>query len=541
MKSDEAMHSATSLPSTETEVVVVGAGPTGLTAASELLRRGLRVRLIDEKAGPATTSRALATHARSLEIFDQMGLLDELLTRGRRVRAFTYYGPGGTGSRIELDFGALSTRFDFMLNTDQVHTEEVLRRRVTALGGRVEWNVRLEALSQDDKKVHATLLHQDGTRESVHAQWLIGCDGGHSTVRKILGIPLEGDTTQTWLIADARVRTDLAADSIHWMYPTGGAVMLFPFPEPDKWRLLDTVDISYGGDDQTVAARFTDKLTQVLGRPVQVELPTWVSVFTIQQRAARRLQVGRCLVAGDAAHVHSPASGQGMNCGIQDAYNLAWKLAAVCTGQASPELLGTYEAERVPIGQALLSSTREVTSVVMDRSSDAIAQADPVPFSQRLIRNMSGLLISYARSPLTAAANEVQEQRPAPGERVTQVRASEAQTSGWGELLTELRDPRWTLLVFAEQAGTPELTEQLAITAQAQAQYGAWLSVRTVTSGPVLAMEPIRTMEDPDQSLHRILNARAGSWMLIRPDGYLCSRGDRLPPVAALVPRFFRL
>ena len=195
------------------QVLIAGAGPVGLTAAYELARHGVRVRVVDAADGPATTSRALATHARTLETYDQMGVLPEMMARGRRIQAFTMHRNGRMLARMGADYSQLPTRFPLTLMIDQALTEKVLREAAAVRGVRVEWGVRLEAFGQDDSAVHVTLRRADGTVELFEVPWLVGCDGGHSTVRKLLGLPLIGDSSETWLIADAVVDTPLPQEA----------------------------------------------------------------------------------------------------------------------------------------------------------------------------------------------------------------------------------------------------------------------------------------------------------------------------------------
>ena len=313
-------------------VLIAGAGPVGLTTAHELARRGVPVRLVDAAPGPATSSRALAVHARTMEVLEQMGALDRLLPLGRRVTHFTMHRRGRTLIRFDTNYRSLPTRYPFSLMVDQVVTEQVLRERTAELGVPVEWGVELTALQTGPDSVLVTLRHADGRTEETRVPWLVGADGGRSTVRKQLGMRLIGDSTEVWLNADVTLDADLPPDSNHLLHTEPGTLLLVPFPEPGKWRVVDTVDTDGAEDRELVRRRLADKIGRALGRPVQVGTPTWLSVFTVQQRQITRMREGRCFLAGDAAHVHSPASGQGMNSGIQDAYNLAWKLADVIRG-----------------------------------------------------------------------------------------------------------------------------------------------------------------------------------------------------------------
>ncbi len=526
----------------DVDVLVAGAGPVGLTAALQLARWGVSVRLVDTAPGPATTSRALGAHARSLEIYDQLGILGDIAPHGTRVNAFIRHQAGRT-MRVDYDFGDLVTRFLYMFNIDQVITERVLRGHAAAAGIEVEWNTRLESFQHDDDAVTATLRSGDGSSardETVRARYLWGCDGGHSTVRKALQLPLAGEAAHTWLIADAVVHTDLERDGVHWLFPAGGALMAFPFPDPGKWRLLDTTGEGEPEHPEQIARQFSIKLSQALGRDVIVDSPSWTSKFTIQQRAVPAMHVGRCFVSGDAAHVHSPASGQGLNTGIQDAYNLAWKLAMVVHGHADATLLDTYDAERVPIGQALLASTGEVMDTAMvdapTKNAENAADSDR-GFMRQLIRHMSGLNIAYPHSPLTVPDDQAGK-GPRPGLRLTQISAADAQSPGWTALRALLRTSAWHLLVFT---GSEHTTAQDQGTA-GTASLPAWLD--KVTISPRRPDEDDHGVWDPDGRVRDTLGATEGDWILVRPDGYLSARdtGDTslrttLDQLTHLLPR----
>ncbi|UEJ81812.1 FAD-dependent monooxygenase [Brachybacterium halotolerans subsp. kimchii] len=550
----------------DVDVLVAGAGPVGPMAAVNLARSGVSVRLVDAARGPATTSRALGAHARSLEVYDQIGILGEIAPHGTRVNAFVRHEAEGI-NRLDFDFGDLATRFPFMLNVDQVIIERSLRAAAAMLGVEIEWGTTLESFEQDADGVTAVLGRQpdpasgtdagstaesipqstaSATTETVRARYLWGCDGGHSTVRKALDLPLTGESAHTWLIADAIVHTDVARDGVHWMFPEGGALMLFPFTEAGEWRLLDTTGEGDPSDPAQIARQFSSKLTQALDRETDVEPPSWVSRFTIQQRAVPAMHVGRCFVSGDAAHVHSPASGQGLNTGVQEAYNLAWKLAMVLHGQADAALLDTYDAERVPVGQALLASTSSVMATVMvDDPTSATAEATVdaerrhEQFERGLIRGMSGLAIDYSGGALTLASGESVPTHapdgptgPRPGERITQVWAHQAQSPGWTMLRAALRTPAWHLVVredargAADAAGLPDWLETVTLVgrdgsaadgpADPGAPHGA-----TVPS----ARGAAHRIPDADALVRDTLALGDDEWILVRPDGYLSARG----------------
>ncbi|MEV4053670.1 FAD-dependent monooxygenase [Amycolatopsis sp. NPDC049688] len=502
-------------------VLVAGAGPVGLTAAHELARRGVAVRLVDQAAGPAESSRAIAVHARTLEICAQMGLLDRLLPRGRRVEHFSIHRLGRLLIRFDTNYDDTPTAYPFSLMVDQVITERVLRERLRELGVEVEWGVALEGFTQHTGEVSVTLRHAGGRVEEAVVPWLLGTDGAHSTVRRQLGLRLRGEAIRTWLNADVVLDAPLPADSNHLLHTGDGTLLLVPFPEDGKWRVVDTAGRAVAEDPELVRNRLAAKLSRALGRPVEVATPTWLSLFTVQQRMIERMRVGRCFVAGDAAHVHSPASGQGMNAGMHDAYNLAWKLAAVVTGQAEERLLDTYDEERLPVGATLLGSTRTATALVALRNVLApvllpaglglLGLAKPVKrrVERTMIRSFSGLALSYADSSLSlpaAAGTGVP-----PGGRAAAVLAGTGAGPARAALREELADPRWSLLCFGEGLG-PVLDHVVRT-------HGHAVSVRAVPGpGP-------RSLPDPGGVLAAGFGLRGGGYALIRPDGYLAGKG----------------
>jgi len=542
-------------------VLVAGAGPVGLTLAYELTRRGVPVRLVDAAPAPASTSRAIATHPRTLETYDQMGLADLVLARGLRVEGFTMYNNGHRLVRLEADYHANPTAFPYTLSIDQVRTEAVLREALSDLGVEVEWGTKLTGLAETGDRVEVVLERTDAADdparpERAEAGWVVGCDGGHSTVRRLLDLPLVGDSNDTWLLADATVRVDVPRGSIYWIRSGTGTLMLVPLPGEDRWRMLDTTDTTGAEDPDGIARRFAAKLGKGLGRTVEVDRPTWVSVFTAQQRMVPAMRRGRVLVAGDAAHVHSPASGQGMNTGIQEAFNLGWKLAMVAHGHARPDLLDSYGAERVPIGRELLRSTRQATSLVALRNALAgiglplffslVRAVRPLrtKIQNGILGQMSGLAIAYGDSPLTSAAESGHGvgAGPRPGERVTRgYPVHQAETPGWSALREQLRDLRWSLLVAdrASQGAHDQATETQNPDGPAElaARFGAVLSVRLLAgAAPDLTQDPdatsARALADPDGGLRRALGLAPGGWLLVRPDGYLAARGEVLGEAA---------
>ncbi|SEG93555.1 NADPH-dependent dioxygenase [Actinacidiphila yanglinensis] len=515
-------------------VLVAGAGPVGLVAAHELARRGVPVRVVDRAAGPATTSRALAVHARTMEILEQMGVLRDLMPLGRKVEHFSLHMRGRTLIRFDTNYSALPTRFPFSLMVDQVVTERVLRERLARLGVEVEWGVGLEEFTPHEDRVDVRLSGPGGSTELLSVPWLVGTDGAHSTVRKSLGLQLLGDATETWLNADVVVADlGLPPDSNHLLHTGKGTLLMVPFPQDGKWRVIDTQDIGDADRPEVVRTRLESKISAAVGHRVTVGEPTWISVFTVQQRMITSMRVGRCFVAGDAAHVHSPASGQGMNAGIQDAYNLSWKLADVVRGFAEYRLLDSYSAERVPIGERLLGSTRLATALVSLRNvlgpillpvgMGVMRLVGPLKrkLERKMIRGFCGLNVEYPTSPINPpppAAGTGQVRGPLPGQRVGCTEQAHRDHAGWRALCEELADPRWTLLLPADAARVAgELPERLDRT------YGA-LSVRALCDLDFGQTGP-RPLLDAGGTVRADLGLAPGDYALIRPDGYLAAKG----------------
>ncbi|WP_406636061.1 FAD-dependent monooxygenase [Amycolatopsis sp. WGS_07] len=511
------------------EVLVVGAGPVGLTVAHELVRRSVRIRLVDRAEGPATTSRALSVHARTLEICHQMGLVDALLPRGRQIVHFTLHLRGRTLVRFDTNYADLPTRYPYSIMVDQVLTEQTLRESLSAQGVEVEWNTELVSFAHSPDGVRAVLRDQHGEHQQA-VPWMVGTDGAHSVVRRTLGFPLLGDSTETWLNADVMLDVDLPTDSHHLVHDGSGTLLCVPFPTPGKWRVIDTEDTAHDDDPVRVRARVTQRISKALGRPVAVSEPSWISVFTVQQRRIERMHSGRCFLAGDAAHVHSPASGQGMNTGIQDGHNLAWKLASVVKGHSDPSLLDSYDAERVPVGKTLLASTRKATALVALRNALApiampagLAVVNRVrPLKQaiegKMIRGFCGLGLHYRESPLSVGAPD--RAGFSPGDRVGCSAETERASVGWHTLYAEeMTDPRWTLLCTGEAGAVSDA-----------------ISVRTVSergdSGP-------GPLADPGAALRRDFWARSGRVRAGAP-GRISVRGrtDRRSRVRAARSRF---
>ena len=408
-------------------VLVAGAGPVGLTMALELARFGVPVRIIDKAPERTTLSKALVLWSRTLE----------LLARDADVRDFTEAGLKVSAANIivgEKTIGHASTRtlrtpFPYALMLPQSETERLLEARLHARGIVVERQVSLESFEDRGSAVDARLRHADGCEECVEAAWLIGCDGAHSGVRHGLDLPFSGTTTDThWILADVRLDGfPHPADEITSFWHQDGVLAVFPI-SPGRYRVIADVGGPPEGDPAGPTVEQVQGLIDRRGpRGVTVHDPVWLSAFRVNERIAASYRKGRVFVAGDAAHVHSPAGGQGMNTGMQDAFNLSWKLALVYRGAARAGLLDSYGPERQAVGHLVLRNASRLTELATLRNPVAQHLRNLVghfmlglaPVRRAMVASMAEVSIAYEDSPLNGPA--AIGLHPSPGERLAPI------------------------------------------------------------------------------------------------------------------------
>jgi 2-polyprenyl-6-methoxyphenol hydroxylase-like FAD-dependent oxidoreductase len=490
------------------DVLVVGAGPVGLVAASELARRGVRVRVIDKLTQPTDQSRAIAVHARSLDMYDRMGIVDEMLSTG--IKAFAMQMHAGPKELFRVPLADVDSAFPFTLTTAQTETERVLGRHLESLGITVERGIELVALNQDGDAARVTLRRQDGSTEQFSASWVIGADGGHSTVRKMVGTKLAGSFVgERFLLGDVDCEHSLDLDSMHTVLAPEGTVVILPMQD-GRMRILAALGDAPGTPLNLNPTQ--DELQSILDQRVggiQVLRSHWLTAFEIHHARVPAYRFGRVFLAGDAAHIHSPAGGQGMNTGMQDVFNLAWKLAAVIKGDAGETLLNSYEVERIPVADGVITFTDRLTkagtlSGVPRRIRDVALQAlSHVPAVRRFMaETVEEVNISYRKSPIAV------------GRRLRHAKIVA------GDHLPHIADEALQKQLSAACGAQGHVVLTVASSRVAPAAGGGQVQVLVAADDvPVAGYDTV--VADPKGLVARRFGLKKGGRVLIRPDGYI--------------------
>ena len=398
------------------DVLIVGAGPTGLALALWLTRLGVGVRIIDENEGPGTGSRAFAVQARTLELYDQIGLADAAIARGRKVTTINVHRPGRETARIALgDFGQGLSPYPYVLVLLQDQHEKLLIGALGEAGVAVERNTALiGCAAAPDGGVEARIRSPSGATSVVRTRYLCGCDGVRSSVREAAGIGFEGGDDETaFYVADVRASGPLVDGALHYVMAGDQLLSVFPLPGADRVRLIGLVPKSVGRTAyQVTFAAIAESGAMPAGlHPTMVE---WFSTYGVHHRIARRFRRGDVFLLGDAAHTYSPSGGQGLNAGIGDAANLAWKLAQTIKGDAPAALLASYDVERRAVARRILRTTdrglvlqvgRGAPALLRDLLVDGAGGLMAVPaLRHAAFRTISQIGLSYRSGPLTVHA-----------------------------------------------------------------------------------------------------------------------------------------
>lgn len=356
--------------STDIDVLIVGAGPTGLTMACLLAQYGIQFRIVEKRPGTTDKSKALGVQARTLELFEQLEIADLAVAQGEPAKAVNFFMNGRRKIRLDINnLGDGLTRYPYMLVLEQSKTEKLLDDRLRELHGQVEWQTELIDLQQGKNCVKLSLCHF-GKVETVKARYVVAADGPHSIVRSTLQVPFVGGTYEhRYLLVDAVVEGNLPTGEFSVCFSKEGFAAFFPFQTSSHFRALAELSERRRDNEEPAFEEVARDVKRESAMKIQMSDPEWISTYKLHHRCVQKFQAQRCFFAGDAAHVHSPLGAQGMNTGIQDAFNLAWKLSWVLNGFAHESLLQTYHAERAPVARRLIRTTDQLFKFVVERET----------------------------------------------------------------------------------------------------------------------------------------------------------------------------
>ena len=509
---------------TTKDVLIAGAGPTGLTMANVLARSGVSFRVLDKKAGPVEETRALVMHAKTLELLDKLGLADWAIEEGRRLGAAVLLKEGKRAGKLSFfdDGRDERTPYPFALVYEQDRIERLLIRGLEEAGGGVEWGTELLSLTPSADGVRAVVRHPDGSEETIEAGWVVGADGASSPVRHALGLSFEGDTYEESLfLADVEMESELDPRQAHLDLTREGFYAFFPMPGEKRFRLVGRVPTELEGKEEIAAGDVQEVFDEHSGVKIRITDARWTSVYRIHRRMTERFRVGRVFLVGDAAHIHSPAGGQGMNTGIGDAYNLGWKLALVAKGAAKPGLLDSYEPERMPFARAILNGSDRGFSLQV--ATNPVAQrlkllAVPLlfrlvslmpPLRRRAFWFISQLWTGYRDSPAVMESGPVKK-GPRAGDRAPYGLFEVGPRKGTG-VFDLLEGTGHHMLLFEGPRPGPGLDAVERDLRMLLDQYEADIVLHRVPAG--------------DRALHERYGAEAATLFLVRPDGHVAYRG----------------
>lgn len=515
------------------DVVVAGAGPVGLMMAAELTRHGARVAVVDKSSGTKSISKALIQHVRTQEVMDAAGVIDAVRAAAvplQRVEVHAYGRHIGAWRLNEVD-----SPYPSPVILGQDRTEQILEQRLNALGVRVRWGSEAVAVEQDAHGVRVRVKNDHGEQE-VDAAYAVGCEGSDSVIRAAARLSFEGEryTGEQFIQADCKIRWSYATGASHLFLTdhgdagASGYLMVIEMPNDIVRVFVSLPDDNPPRHDDPMLDDVQNALRRLGASDAELYEPIWLARYRTSHRTANTFRAGRLFVAGDAGHVHVPIGGQGMNTGLQDAFNLGWKLAAVAAGDAAPSLLDSYSAERVPIAEQLISGTDRAYRFVLHPGSFARGVAKRLgPFIlgldvvQRAFRaTLEEVGINYRGGPITTDRSRGGKVKA--GDRAPDARVVDAQSQDTMRLFDLMRGTHWTLFIFTADCGAP--VPQVSAAAVIAARHGVKAVV--VDRAPTWFETGAATnVLDRAGDAHHAYGERRPTAYLVRPDWYVGYRG----------------
>lgn len=555
-------------------VLIVGAGPTGLTLALSLKQQGINFRIIDKAASPTSISKAIVIHARTLELLENLGVVEPFIKAGMPIHGMNVFAEGKRVVHLNMD--EIESPYKFILSISQAKTEEILGQEFAKIGGQVERSIELVGFSQKNGVVTASLKnHSNDTIEELECRYLVGADGAHSLVRKSLGLTFEGQPyEEAFGAADVFCQSSMSEDEGYAFLGEDGVMAVFPFGEGRYRIIFDLIENKLDGKEVDTSSELTmDTVLSVVAKrgpaDMKVSDPHWLAWFKVNRRFANHQRVDNVFIAGDASHIHSPVGGVGMNTGMQDAINLAWKLALVVSGLADEWLLATYEEERHKVAQAVLKGTHLATRFVTLRSPVAKAIRNNLMHflssqeivQQRILRAGSLTGVSYRTSSLSAECHppleksvekslgklkhslysENEDERPGISSWIDFTRAPVAgdraldatfkdEAGAEMHLSKRIAGNNFKLLLFDGFVASDEGYEGFSRIAKVlKEKYDRLVDVHVVVpfapgKNKLPAYDSV--IYDSERTLHKLYGASSEALYLIRPDGYIAFRSQ---------------
>jgi 2-polyprenyl-6-methoxyphenol hydroxylase-like FAD-dependent oxidoreductase len=490
----------------KTDVVIVGAGPTGLSLACQLIRYGIDFVIFDKKETTTPYSKAIGVQARTLEIYEQIDLAEVLIAEGAIAEKARLVVGGEVRGEIEFaEFGEGLSPYPFVLLVEQGRHEKILYDFIKANGRDVLWNTELESFTHDDSGVTAKIKNASGETEAIEAKFLVGCDGAKSPVRHTLGLKFEGSTFERlFYVADVEIDWEFSHDALMVFLMKNNLLAFFPMIGENRFRIVGTFPKEFEKDEgEILYEEIEEQIKKDTELDLDIKVVNWFSTYKVHTRHVNKFSEGRCFLAGDAAHIHTPAGAQGMNTGIQDGYNLAWKMWIVLKGKANEKVLAAYNEERLENAENLLKTT--------DRFFNLVASPEPIlsylrmhvfpfvagaAFSMDAVKKfvfprISQIAINYRNSSLSRSEGDFSVKA---GDRMPYFSVDET------SIYERLRQPKFHLLTFFDgQNKAPDLQAQLS-------EYADFIDFHTMPLYPSIA---------------EIFGAIESFNVLLRPDNYI--------------------
>jgi 2-polyprenyl-6-methoxyphenol hydroxylase-like FAD-dependent oxidoreductase len=446
----------------QTEVLIVGAGPTGLALAAQLIRYGIDFVIIDKKESTTPHSKAIGVQARTLEIYEQIGLAERLISEGWIADKARLVEGGEVRGEIDLsNVGRGLSPYPFLLIVEQGKHEALLDGFIRVHGRDVHWRTELESFSRLADGVSAVVRNSAGETETIAAKYLVACDGAHSSVRHELGIEFSGSTFERlFYVADVDIDWQFSHDALHVCLAKNTITAFFPMKGDRRWRIVGTFPEGHQADEGEILYEEIEKQI-VADTELKLDITdvNWFSVYKVHSRHVSRFSEGRCFLAGDSAHIHTPAGAQGMNTGIQDGYNLAWKLAAMLRQGAGEKLLATYNEERLPNARRLLQTTDRVFQFgASDEAVVAFFRTKIFPYIANLALNLDAVR-NFIFPLISQIGIHYRDSSLSSGGRGFNVKAGDRMPYFEidGESIYKyLLDPKFHLLTFSDGSSAPK-------------------------------------------------------------------------------------